>query len=84
MLKQGDIAMDSQTGRVLKADEVKIEGTYRLDINRPVKRAANPGTSVSSSPQVRIVENNAEYVVVELTCGCGNKTRVRCEYGQNS
>ena len=72
--------MENRTGRVLKADTVKIKGTYRLDINRPAGRMPNAGNTVSAAPQVRIVEKNDDFAVVELMCSCGTRTCVRCEY----
>ena len=72
--------MDDRTGRILKADEVKTEGSYHLEINQAHRSASPVSRSVSSTPQVRIVENYPEYVVLEMICTCGIKTRVRCEY----
>lgn len=75
--------MDKPMGRVLKAEDVKIEGKFHLDIGQPSNRpaaSAGAGNAVSSSPQASIVEHHADFAVIEVTCGCGAKTRVRCEY----
>lgn len=75
--------MDNRTGRVLKADEVEVKGAYHLDISHSPKGPSNVGSARSTTPQVRIVENNADFAVMELTCACGTKTRVRCEYSES-
>lgn len=76
--------MDYQTGHVLKAENVKVAGTYHLDLNQSAAVSANTSQAVCSEPQVRIVDNNDEFAVLELTCGCGTKTRIRCEYAKGS
>jgi hypothetical protein len=32
------------------------------------------------APQARIVENHPKFADIEITCSCGTKTYVRCEY----
>lgn len=72
--------MEKTAGRILKAEEVKLQGQYHLDIAQPSRNSAGTGKVVSGVPQVRIVENGAGYAVLEITCRCGTKTHVRCEY----
>ena len=71
-----------KAGRVLKSSDVKLEGRFRLDANQGVSSSAGERStaSVLSPAQVRIVENNSEFAVIEVTCGCGVKTHIRCEY----
>jgi hypothetical protein len=71
--------MEEPLGRVVKADDVKIQGTFHLDIGRPSAAPAKPA-SAALPPQVRIVEHHADFAVIEVTCGCGTTSRVRCEY----
>lgn len=73
--------MDKPMGRVLKAEDIKIEGKYHLDIGQPARRPASAAPAVSVSPQVCVVEQHEDFAIIEVTCGCGAKTRVRCEYG---
>ena len=72
--------MEKTMGRVLKADEVKLQGQYHLNITPASQQPAIAGQATSGSPQVRLVESNADYAVMEITCSCGAKTHVRCEY----
>jgi hypothetical protein len=32
---------------------------------------------------VRIAESNSEFAVLEITCSCGSKINVRCEYANS-
>lgn len=78
--------MEKPTGRILKGNTVKLEGRFRFDaaVSADTKRTNQVSTNernVTSAPaQVRIMENQPEFVVMEVTCGCGAKTRIRCEY----
>jgi len=72
--------MEKTTGRILKSDKVQLQGQYHLNIAQDSQRPALAGRTVSGIPQVRIVENNADYAVLEITCSCGTKTHARCDY----
>jgi hypothetical protein len=67
--------------RVLKSDEVEIDGRCNLGISRTVSQA-QPGKSGSIvAAKAKIIDNTSEYALIELICPCGKKTLVRCEYG---
>ena len=80
--------MEKTAGRILKGNTVKLEGRFRLDatVSADTKRTNQVSTNernVTSAPaQVRIVENQPEFAVMEVTCGCGAKTQIRCEYAE--
>ena len=67
-------------GHILKESDVKLEGKFHLDAGQTMPKSANKTNIRPSEPQVRIVENQREYVIMELTCRCGTKTHIRCEY----
>ena len=73
--------MEKTAGRILKAEEVNLQGQYHFDAGGTSQNPANASKTVSRAPQVRIVENNPEYAIVEITCSCGVKTQVQCDYG---
>jgi hypothetical protein len=76
--------MMQTTNRVLKSDEVEIDGRCHLDIGHSVS-SAQPGKNNNSvAARARIFDNNNEYAMIELICSCGKKTLVRCEYGDVS
>jgi hypothetical protein len=64
--------------RVLKKGQVKVGGSVQLDSVGGVDSAAGPAGSTAQ--QARIVESNNEYAIIEITCSCGQKTHVQCNY----
>ena len=77
--------MMETSGRILKKDDVELDGRYQLDLG-PGKFEAHGSASVNtvaSEPQARIIENQPEYAVIEVTCSCGTKVCLKCEYSDN-
>ena len=72
--------MESTMGHILKSNDVKLEGRFRLDVGQGVPNSANERNATSSPAQVRIMENHPEFAVLEVACGCGAKIHIRCEY----
>jgi hypothetical protein len=68
------------SGRILKSDDVKFEGQYHLDAVQTGSSLPQHRGTTLASPQVRILENHPEYAVIEVTCSCGTRTCLRCEY----
>ncbi len=72
--------MEETPGHVLKSNDVKVDGCFRLEADQSVARQAKPGNATLAQAQVVVVENHPEFAVMEVTCRCGDKTRIRCEY----
>jgi hypothetical protein len=72
--------MQKRTGQVLKSNQVELEGKFQLNPGQTQVNKARPNNQVSTAPQVRILENNPEYAVIGVTCGCGTEFSVRCDY----
>ena len=72
--------MATAAGRILKSDEVKLEGRFLLDVVQAGSDLPKQQVAASSAPQVRILENQAEYAVIEVTCSCGTRMSIKCEY----
>lgn len=72
--------MEKTTGHILKSNNVKLEGRFRLDAGQDAPNSSNKRNVTLTSAQVRIVENHPEFAVMEVTCGCGAKIHIRCEY----
>ncbi len=66
--------------RVLRADSVKVEGRLSLDLTQTQPQTPKAKNAVSVKPQVCILENHPDFAVIEITCSCGTKTNLRCEY----
>jgi len=71
-------------GRILKSDEVKLEGRFLLDAAQIGSDFPKQQAGASCTSQVRILENQEQYAVIEVTCSCGTKTSLRCEYADTS
>ncbi|MBA7687909.1 hypothetical protein ES703_96383 [subsurface metagenome] len=72
--------MAKAAGHILKRNNVKLGDRFQLDTGEVVPGSAKGKDVVSATPQVSIVENQPEFAVIEITCSCGTKTYVRCEY----
>ena len=72
--------MIKAAGRILKSNDVKLEGRFHLDAAKAGSGMPRQQVAASSAPQVRVVENNPEYAVIEVTCGCGRKMSLKCDY----
>lgn len=73
--------METSQRRVLKAGEVKLQGSYRLGVNNaPVSRPVTAAHTQPQAPKAFIVEKNTEYAVIEVVCSCGSTMHVRCDY----
>lgn len=74
--------MESVT--VLKHQNVKAEGRYRLPVRvsgaGPSPAAVRPGAGPMGTPQVKLVENTADYAILEVICGCGQSLFIQCQY----
>ena len=71
--------MVKATGHILKSSNVKLEGKFYLDIANE-RQSSLKKNAVSSKPQVHILENHPDFAVIEITCTCGTKTSLKCEY----
>ena len=72
--------MGKTAGRVLKAEDVKLEGLFHLDLIQADLSIPRGKKAAVAAPTARVVESRPEFVVVEITCSCGAKTQLKCEY----
>ena len=74
--------MIETSGRILRSDDVELEGQYRLGLLPDEFEASAQGSNnaVVAAPQARIVENGPTHAVIEVTCSCGAKVCLKCEY----
>ncbi len=78
--------MQGTTGRILRSQDVKLEGQLQLELNQR-KTAANSnrhpprnGNTNAVPPEVTIVENNPDFTVLRINCACGQQAYIRCEH----
>lgn len=74
--------MAETSGRILKSDDVELEGQYHLGLVQDKFERSEPAqtNTVLAAPQARVLENHTDHAVIEVTCSCGAKVRLRCEY----
>ena len=72
--------MQPTTGRILKSSEVEVEGCIRLDLAATEPGPTKSVTAGSPPARARLVEDHPDFAVIEVTCSCGQKTYLRCEY----
>jgi hypothetical protein len=72
--------MIKTAGRILKSEDIKFEGQFRLNIVPGSPDLPKQTATATSAPKIRMLENHTEYAVLEVTCSCGTKIPVRCEY----
>ena len=73
--------MGRTVGQILKAQDVKLEGRFQLDLFQVgTSGPQNANGASSTPPAARVVENSPDCAIVEITCSCGTKTCLKCEY----
>jgi hypothetical protein len=77
--------MEGTSGRILKKEEVILDGQYHLDMGQTQIDRDEPKQkkAVSVPAQVYILEDHPEYAVLKVSCACGAKICVRCEYASS-
>ena len=72
--------MQATAGRILRSSDVNFEGRFHLDITSAASAGPKTNRAPSAAPQARIVQNDAQFALLEITCSCGAKTHVKCQY----
>ncbi len=76
--------MIKTAGHILKDSEVNLEGRLHLDLLQDRTGPATKQNIPLASPQVVIVEKQPEFTVIEVTCSCGSKLQLKCEYASDN
>lgn len=72
--------MSEAAGQILRGDDVKFEGKFHLDVVQAGSSLQQKKIPSVGAQQVRIVQNNPDFAVIEMICSCGAKTLLKCEY----
>ncbi len=80
--------MSTKLVKVIKGRQISLSGSVRLgpgNLPFPVRTEQTPARPDSHTPasaprQVRIVESNSEYAIIEVICSCGSKCHIQCNY----
>jgi hypothetical protein len=71
--------MEQVAQRVIKADDVNLNGQVSLGLNAAAAPKGSPPTDRTGAGAF-IVEKNSQFMVVEITCSCGKKTYLKCDF----
>ena len=72
--------MSDSTATVIRRNDTAMEDPFHFQIEQCAQPSQPGHTPPVATPQVRIAENTGEHVVLEITCCCGTKSYVKCEY----
>jgi len=72
--------MTKAARQIIKKSNVQLEGQFTIDIVQPEPGQPKQPGAVLTEPKVRIVENQTEFAVIEITCSCGTGMYLKCEY----
>lgn len=72
--------MTNVSGHILKGENIKVEGQFQLGLEQSAPNSVVQRNKTHNTAQAKVVETNPEFAVLEITCSCGTKTHVRCEY----
>lgn len=75
--------MKQSTGKILKSDQVNIDGKYKLEFSHGNHCSPVSMNTTLRKPQVKIIENNEGYVVIQVICSCGQQINLKGEYNRN-
>ncbi|MDI9433642.1 MAG: hypothetical protein QM570_18160 [Planctomycetota bacterium] len=74
--------MPRMTGRVLKAGQVQWQGAFQLELHPKAGAGSETPSEAAVPAKIRIVENQSQFALFEVTCACGKTLFVRCEYSE--
>jgi hypothetical protein len=70
------------TGRILKSEDAELQGQCRLDVPQleSARAAAQKPGAASGPARACILESHPDYALIEVTCSCGAKMVLKCDY----
>jgi hypothetical protein len=72
--------MSVTQSRILKNDSITVKGTHKIS-HKASTPAAGAGTAANKTqPKAEIIQKEPDFAIIEVTCGCGQKVQLRCDY----
>lgn len=70
--------------QVIKREQIALAGSVCVTDSGTASaktgdRLRTPG-ACGTPQQARVVESNSEYAIIEVTCSCGGKSHIQCNY----
>ena len=72
--------MDVEAATVIRRDETCNDGVCALPVGSTPANAPSAQAPPVTAPQVRIAQKQQSCAVLEVTCSCGRKSYIKCEY----
>jgi hypothetical protein len=71
--------MAVKQNRILKSDSIKIEGVQK--ISHQSQNSSRSGSSLNNGQfNAEIIQKEPDFAIIEITCSCGEKAQIRCDY----
>lgn len=67
--------MIAKLARVIKKENVQVDGTIKLEYETNYDEIAS-----ENSHQAKIVSSDGQCALIEVSCGCGQKFYLKCNY----
>ena len=73
--------MGKKAEHILKSKDVEFKGRFLLNVEQTATNSAGKQANMPLiTGQVRIVEKNPQFAMIEVTCSCSTKTYIKCDY----
>jgi len=72
--------MAVKQSRILKNDSITIEGTHKISHRGNNFAAGGVPSGGGGEPRAEIIQKEPGFAIIEVTCGCGQKIQLRCDY----
>ncbi len=72
--------MEKVTGQILKGSDIQVSGTRQINITAVPSAQPQPKGPATA----RLLQSGDGFALIELTCSCGIKTTIKCNYQPNN
>ena len=72
--------MQANAERIIKGNDIEISGCVQLSSIAPQPVRGTRAATPLAPAQVKIIENTPDFALIEVVCGCGQKTQIKCDY----
>ena len=56
----------------------------RVNVGPQATRVVVPGCQSDHEPQIQVITNSERIEAIEVTCGCGRRIRLVCQYDEST
>lgn len=66
--------------RILKNDSITVKGTHKISHKTSHSSADAAAPANKGEPKAEIIQKEPAFAIIEVTCNCGKKIQLRCDY----